>query len=293
MKEQNKYFITFSLIVLCLFFSSSAFGQSKLRVAVVAFENTSTWSYWGDNLGRAAADVFVTALMATGKFSMIERDKVDTVLAEQDFGATGRITPQTAAQIGKMLGVDLLLTGSITQFSVNRTGGGIGRVSLGVTTGKIVMQCRLVNSTSGEIIVAAEEENKKTLIGARYRGMNFRQSFDVGLANDIMHPAVEKMVVKIVDQTAGMSSSAHSGRVIKAQGGQVWVNLGAGSGVNIGDEFDVIRMGEELIDPDTGISLGAIEEKIGIIVITEIMAQYSIASIKSGSAAAQDYLKKI
>ena len=293
MKEKIKNFITFLLFLLCLSFSSSAFGQSKLRVAVVAFENSSTWSYWGDNLGRAAADVFVTALMETGKFSMIERDKVDIVLAEQDFGATGRITPQTAAQIGKMLGVDLLLTGSVTQFSISRTGGGIRGVSVGVTTGKVVLQSRLVNTTTGEIVVAAEEENKKTLVGARYRSINFRQSFDYGMANDIMHPAVEKMVVKIVNQTAGMSSSTHSGRVIKAQGGQVWINLGTGSGIKVGDEFEVIRKGEELIDPDTGISLGAVEEKVGAIVITEVTAQYAIASIKSGSAAAQDYLKKI
>lgn len=293
MNRKIKILAVLPLVFLCVFSASMVFGQGKLRVAVVAFENNSTWSYWGDNLGRAAADVFITALMGTGKFSMIERDKVDIVMAEQDFGATGRITPQSAAQIGKMLGVDLLLTGSITQFSISRTGGGIRGVSVGITTGKIVMQCRLVNTTTGEIIVAAEEENKKTLVGARYRSVNFRQSFDSGMANDIMHPAVEKMVVKIVNQTAGMSSSAHSGRVIKAQGGQVWVNLGSGSGIRVGDEFEVIRMGEELIDPETGLSLGAIEEKVGTIVITEVLAQYSVASIKSGSAEAQDYLKKI
>lgn len=293
MKRKIKISAVFSLIFLCVFSASMVFGQSKLRVAVVVFENNSTWSYWGDNLGRAAADVFITALMGTGKFSMIERDKVDIVMAEQDFGATGRITPQSAAQIGKMLGVDLLLTGSITQFSINRTGGGIRGVSIGITTGKIVMQCRLVNTTTGEIVVAAEEENKKTLVGARYRSINFRQSFDYGMANDIMHPAVEKMVVKIVNQTAAMSSSVHSGRVIKAQGGQVWVNLGAGSGIKVGDEFEVIRMGEELIDPETGLSLGAVEEKVGTIVITEVKEQYAIASIQNGSVQAKDYLKKI
>jgi len=201
--------------------------------------------------------------------------------------------PQTAAQIGKMLGVNFLLTGSVSQFSINRTGSGIRRINVGVTTGKVVLQSRLVNTTTGEIVVAAEEENKKTLVGARYRSINFRQSFDKGMANEIMHPAVEKMVVKIVNQTAGMSSSAHSGRVIKAQGGQVWVNLGAGSGVKVGDEFEVIRMGEELIDPDTGLSLGAVEEKVGTIVITQVTEKYAIASVQSGSAQAEDYLKKI
>lgn len=285
--------VVLSLVLMSVFSASPVFGQGKLRVAVVSFENNSTWSYWGDNLGQAAADVFVTALMETGKFSMIERNKVDIVLAEQDFGATGRITPQTAAQIGKMLGVDLLLTGSVSQFSINRTGGGIRRISVGVTTGKVVLQSRLVDTTTGEIIVAAEEENKKTLVGARYRSINFQQSFDYGMANEIMHPAVEKMVVKIVEQTANMSASAHSGRVIKTEGSQVWVNLGAGSGIKVGDEFSVIRMGEELIDPETGLYLGAEEENVGTIVITDVKEKYSLANIKSGTAFANDYLKKI
>jgi curli biogenesis system outer membrane secretion channel CsgG len=293
MQGESKILSVFSIVLMCLFLAAGLFGQGKLRVAVVAFENNSTWSYWGGRLGEAAADVFVTALMDTGKFSIIERDKVDIVLAEQDFGASGRITPQTAARIGKMLGVDLLLTGSVSQFSIRRTGGGIRGVGVGVTTGKVVLQSRLVNTTTGEIVVAAEEENKKTLIGARFKSINFRQNFDYGMANEIMHPAVEKMVGKIVQKTSGMSSTAHSGRVIKTSGNKVWINLGADSGVRVGDEFEVVRKGEELIDPDTGLSLGAEEEKVGTIVVTEVKEKYAIATIQSGSAQAKDYLKKI
>jgi len=199
MKGKIKSQTVVPLLLICLLCSSLAMGQSKLRVAVIDFENNSTWNWWGDNLGRAAADVFVTALMESGQFSIIERDKVQALMAEQNFGASGRVTPQTAAKIGQLLGVDLMLTGSVSQFSISRTGGGIRGVSVGVTTGKVVLQARLVNTTTGEIVVAAEEENTKRLVGARVRSINFEQEFDYGMANEIMHPAVEKMVVKIVE----------------------------------------------------------------------------------------------
>ncbi len=293
MTKTHKLFV---LVLFCGFLMSFVHNlnaQGKLRVAVVRFDNNSTWRWWGDQLGEAAADVFVTALMDSGRFSVIERQKVDAVLIEQDFGASGRVTPQTAAQIGKMLGVDLLLTGSVSEFSVSTTGGAIKSLGVGVTTGKVVLQARLVNTTTGEIVVAAEEENKKNLVGARYKGMNFKQKYDYGLANEVMHPAVEKIVSEIVEKSKGLSSSTNSGRVVKVEGTRAWINVGADAGAKIGDEFEVIRQGEELIDPDTGLSLGAEEEKVGKVVIVEVKDKYSIATIQSGNVQAKDYLKKL
>lgn len=291
-RKYGLFALVLSLLLL-MAFVSLANAQGKLRVAVVRFDNNSTWHWWGDRLGEAAADVFVTALMDSGKFSLIEREKVDAVLIEQDFGVSGRVTPQTAAKIGKMLGVDLLLTGSVSQFSVSRTGGGFKSLSVGVTKGKVVLQARLINTTTGEIVVAAEEKNEKNLVGARYKSANFHQNYDYGLANEVMHPAVKKMVVKIVEKSAGMATSSHSGRVIKVEGNKVWVNIGANAGIKIGDEFEVIRKGEKLIDPDTGLALGSTEESVGKIVVVEVEEKYSVATIQGGNAQAQDYLKKM
>ncbi len=291
MKKSFMFILMCALLFVLISLSYAYSAQGKLRVAVVRFENNSTWHWWGDRLGEAAADVFVTNLLETGKFSLIEREKVDLILREQDLGASGAITPQTAAKIGKMLGVDLMLTGSVSQFSVSRTGASIGGIGGSVTTGKVVLQSRMIDTTTGEILVAAEEDNKKNLIGARYKSANFKQNFDYGLAHEVMHPAVEKMVAKIVEKTAGMSPASHSGRIIKVEGSKVWVNLGAGSGVKVGDAFDVYRKGEELIDPDTGLSLGAEEEKVGQITITEVKDKYSLGSVKSGNVQAKDYLK--
>ena len=124
---------TLTLAVSCVLGSAVAAAQSaeKVRVAVMNFENNSTWSFWGDNLGRAAADELVTQLFRTGSFSIIERAQLDALLAEQDLGASGAVDSSTAAKIGQLLGVQLILTGSTTQFSIERTSGGFG--SLGAS----------------------------------------------------------------------------------------------------------------------------------------------------------------
>ena len=63
---------------------------------------------------------------------MIERKKLDTVLAEQDFAHSDRADPSAAklAKVGKVLGVKYIIAGSITKFGgeeKNYGGGGIGR----------------------------------------------------------------------------------------------------------------------------------------------------------------------
>ena len=56
--------------------TASPAPQDKVRVAVMNFENNSSWHYWGDNLGQAAADELVTQLFKTGKFALVERDQI-------------------------------------------------------------------------------------------------------------------------------------------------------------------------------------------------------------------------
>jgi hypothetical protein len=67
-----------------------------------------------------------------------------------------------------------------------------------------------------------------------------------------------------------------TGSVVKAEGEQVWLNLGADS-VAVGDRLNVISKGEELIDPETGISLGSSDTVLGAVEVAQVEEKYSIA----------------
>ena len=59
-----------------------------------------------------------------------------------------------------------------------------------------------------------------------------------------------------------------AGKVILNKDNIIYMKPGSAGGVETGMEFNVFRPGEELIDPDTGLSLGSEEKKIGVIQVT-------------------------
>src|SRR5919108_6116839 len=94
--------------------------SKRIAVAVMDFDyGTVGYHWWGEyDIGKGMADQVVDALLEDGTFRVIERKKLDTILAEQDFSNSNRADPSAAklAKVGKVLGVKYIITGSITKF---------------------------------------------------------------------------------------------------------------------------------------------------------------------------------
>jgi curli biogenesis system outer membrane secretion channel CsgG len=94
----------------------------KKRVAVFDFDYATVQSYssamFGTNVdvGRGISDLTVKYLVQDGTYSVIDRKAMDKILAEQNFSNSDRANPNSAAKLGKILGVDAIIVGSITQF---------------------------------------------------------------------------------------------------------------------------------------------------------------------------------
>src|SRR5205809_6357727 len=119
------------LLFCCLEGSSSTAGEAKKRVALLDFDFGTVQRWWAGNwdIGKGIADLVVTNLVKDGTYSVIERKKLDTILQEQNFSNSDRANPTSAAKIGKVLGINAIVVGSITQFGLedkSTEGGGIG-----------------------------------------------------------------------------------------------------------------------------------------------------------------------
>ena len=68
------------------------------------------------DVGKGIADMLVDRLVNDGTYSVIERKMLDKLIAEQNFSNSDRADPSSAARIGKLLGVNAIIVGSITQF---------------------------------------------------------------------------------------------------------------------------------------------------------------------------------
>ena len=124
-------FLWYSVFLLA--FTSVNLVAQKKRVAIVDFDFGTVQRWWGGNwdIGKGIADMVVNELVNDGTLSVIERKKMDLVLAEQNFSNSNRADASSAAKIGKLLGVNGMVVGSITQFGTEKKGfsvGGIGCV---------------------------------------------------------------------------------------------------------------------------------------------------------------------
>jgi curli biogenesis system outer membrane secretion channel CsgG len=270
-------------------------AQSKIRVAVMEFENNAAheWSTW--ELGKAAQDALVTALVESGMFSVIERQKLEMIMQEQGLGQSGAVTSQSAAKIGKLLGVQLIITGSVTEFGKEETGGGLlGVIGAEVETYRTALDARMLNTTTGEIIAAAKGEGSASggAIAIKRFNIGTRGSYNER-AGKVMREAVEDIVEQFVEKAEELKSSlASTAKIALVKDGKVYINVGSGQDVKVGDVYEVIRLGEAIIDPDTGIELDRETEVVGEIEVTETKDKVSICKVLSGSAQKEDTVRK-
>jgi curli biogenesis system outer membrane secretion channel CsgG len=108
-------------------------------------------------LGSGVADIFVTEAFRSQQFRITERGELEKILAEQNLAASGRVEPQTAAQLGRITGAELIVLGSLSEFGVTTTGGG-GRVlgifggSAETVTARVSVDIRIVDAVTAEIV---------------------------------------------------------------------------------------------------------------------------------------------
>jgi len=289
-------FVVLVLTVLLLVNSVAIFAQAKKRVAVFDFEDKTEhrWRWWnGQPVGHGMADMLTTELVKSGKYQVIERQAIAKIMQEQRLGQSGAITSQSAAEVGKLLGVELAIIGSVTEFGYKKSnvGGFLKKKGLGLgiqtASASVGIDIRFINTNTGEILAAdnvRKEKSKKGLkVDTRQFSFKNKNAFDESLVGKATREAIKEIMNKIDSQ---MQSMPWEAKIIKLAGNTVYINVGAEAGVNVGDVYAVYSKGEELIDPDTGLSLGAEETKVGEIEVTTNNIGNGKASkciIKSGS----------
>jgi curli biogenesis system outer membrane secretion channel CsgG len=280
-------------------------AQPRIKIAIWDFENHAERSWWFyDDLGPAVRNQLDTAFSENDQlsrmFSVIEREKLDLVMKEQGLGAAGALDPQSAAKIGRILGVKYVVTGAIDRFSINSTKGGIrkfGGVGGNMVSAEALINVRFIDTTTAERVVSLAGEGGVRKGGGFFKGAHLSRDAEWGIASEAIEKASAAVVTKLVgggylDKVANAAGPVGTvGRIIKVDGNRAWINLGASSGVKVGDTFTIVNMGEALIDPETGANLGADETETGKGQVTEVQEKFAIMRF-TGTAQAKGTVKK-
>jgi curli biogenesis system outer membrane secretion channel CsgG len=248
-----------------------------------------------NRLSTIVSDMLISALVKTGNFEVIERTQLQRLLEEHQLSKEGLLDQATAAKAGKILGVDLILGGKLTEFGVKEhgTGGialplpfGIGG-SFRKSTARAVVDARLVDATTGRILMAEKGEGENKESGALFGGGSFFNfigavSFNtsewtesrIGRAT---RAAVDQVVQKII-----VLFPLEATVLLVLPDGTAILDVGKFSGIKEGDEFEILR--ETLIkDEQTGEVVYRERKKIGAVKVVETQEDRSKCSLVGGA----------
>ena len=266
------------------------FTGPKKRIAVTKFDNKVKGVYGSWNIGEGMADMLTTELMKTNRFVVVERQGLQDVLGEQELGQTGIIRRETAAQVGQVLGAQIIVRGAVTEFEQNESGGGggigIGGFRLGVkgSNAHVAVDIRLIDSTTGQVLfshnAAGKAESSGVAVGVARGIVDFNaDSFRNAPIGQATRQAISDVIRFVIDR---MEAVPFSAKVVKMEGNKVYINIGRSMNIRPGMRMYAYSLGEALVDPDTGLKLGADEKMIGTVEVQDVQEKYSIGQIVSG-----------
>ena len=293
-----------------------AYAQRRPRVAVLDFDYATVRSYsqafFGTDvdLGKGITQMLVTDLVKDGTYSVIERAAMDKILGEQNFSNSNRADTSSAAKIGKLLGVDAIIVGSITEFGNETKNTGLGGGGGGGWTGalgslhhsksnsNVALNARIINVDTGEIMGVAEgtgtSARSSTGIGGgggNWNGhgggaVDFGSSnFQSTIIGEATKAAVDKLSTDVIADASKVSVRTISieGLVAAVDSGQVILNIGKKAGVKVGDQFTVLRVTREIKDPATGAVLRKLTTTVGVIKATDVDDVSAVCAPVSGA----------
>jgi curli biogenesis system outer membrane secretion channel CsgG len=174
-------------------------------VGVAEFRNESGAAWWRGGVGWELSSMLSNELSSTGDFRVVERQKLENVLEEQNLAASGRVAKGTGAKIGKLTGAQYLVTGTVTSYEENTssTGGGLSFRGIGLggkqSEAYLAVDLRVINTETGDIDFSRTVEGRSKSSGVAvgvYRG-----GFGGNLAHEEKTPAGKAIRAALVEIT--------------------------------------------------------------------------------------------
>ncbi len=238
-------------------------------------------------------EMLTTELMKSGRFIVLERKGLADATAEQELGASQRANAETAIKAGSVIGAQALLRCAVTEYSYTQSGTSsqlkfLEGISIGanLVRAQVGIDVRIYDSATTQVLASHVARGT-----ASSRGVDFKYSTakaDVGGAGFSSTPlgrasrdAIAKAVAFIVGE---LGTTPWEARVIRVSGEQIYLNAGGESGIAPGARFLLYRAEGALIDPSSGLNLGAPEQRVGSLEIVNVQPKFAVGKITDGAS---------
>ncbi len=184
-------------------------SSARPRIAVLLFQLGYTNPKWQQNwdVALGVTELIEAALHESGRYRIVERRQIEEVLKEQGFGSSGSINAATAAKIGRILGVQRLVMGTVNQLDLKGAAGfALPHLLLGFYQAQAGLTGRVVDTSTAEILAIVRGSGKSEGMVAlaqlgdlTFGGAEFQQS----VLGKALNQAIDDLVGKLNGSMSG------------------------------------------------------------------------------------------
>ena len=289
------------------------FDYSTVKSSVQAVFNTQA------DIGKGIRAMLIKRMADANKVVVVERAKVDQLMAEQDRNAGNRVKQGSGARVGRISGADAVLAGDIVVFGRDdkKTNIGAGGFARGPFAGihikkeedkaVVVIDYRLIDAETSEVIATGEARGESIRKSSGFGGMGgvwgaggggggidmTSSNFGQTIIGEATQDCVNKLGDILSQQATTMKKSFREveTRVADVSGGTMVIAAGASDGVNVGETFDILKVLREVKDPVTKEVLDTVTQPMGTMTITSVRDKIAMGTY-TGSPAAVGFIAR-
>lgn len=230
----------------------------KRKVAIGRFSNETQYAKGifydkeNDPMGKQALDILSSKLAASGKFLLLERSDLASLLEECQKGGS----------VASTIGADYMIIGSITEYGRKNTGKNGVFTSQKTQTVEAAVSVRLVDVATGLIIYSDEAKGSAELTTKTTMGVGGQASYDATLSDKAISEAIGQLVENIINKCTNNPWKTY---FLSYDDDAILIAGGASQGIKEGMIFNIKTEGKKVKNPQTGIMVTLPGKSVGTV----------------------------
>lgn len=205
-------------------------------------------------MGKQALDILSSKLAASGKFLLLERSDIATLLEEAQKSEGGFAS----------IGADYMIIGSVTEFGRKNIGKSGTFTNVKTQIVEAAVAIRLVDVSTGLIIYSDEGKGSAELTTKTTMGVGGKADYDATLSDKAISEAIGQLVENIINKCTDKPWRTY---FLSYDSDAQLIAGGASQGIKEGDVFAVKTKGKKVKNPQTGIMIELPGKQIGTVTV--------------------------
>jgi len=246
-------------------------GKITLAVGKIRLNARGNHSIFATQYRTRVSNDLLVKLTNSKRFDVLERQEIDQIFDEKSFAAltSGQ---EIDGKLRELTEADYLIFTSVNDFYIKTERKRVAYVDEIQSNHFAVVDAtlRIVDSHSGKLLAADKIRINKKLAST---SNNATETVYADLIDDFSTSLVSHIMQRL-----------YPIRIIGAiSESDFYINRGLDGGLTKGTLFDIMREGQEMFDPDTGISFGKAEQKVAKVSVEDIEASRAKVHLISGT----------